>query len=288
MVEREPNLHQVWMGADIYHVLLAHALSTENEEIMGLLLGNWTENEGNDPIAVVTSLHITTRSDKRKDRVELGPEQLTEACVHAERMEKMTGKTTNVIGWYHSHPHITVNPSHIDLRNQLNQQLMDSRFFGIIISCFNTYQEKCQNVQITCFQARKETNSTHHQVEVPLRIIPETYLRPGALEALLELPEKVMQELSNMFKQNLENTTDLDSPQGNVELPLRMTRLHHSGLYTRSLCHFADCLVGPLLQSINARHQRNLLEIEILKKRAEELSKMLKGKERAHLLIDYD
>lgn len=29
------------------------------------------------------------------------------------RMTSLTGRTTRVIGWYHSHPHITVLPSHV-------------------------------------------------------------------------------------------------------------------------------------------------------------------------------
>lgn len=28
-------------------------------------------------------------------------------------MTTTTGRTTRVIGWYHSHPHITVLPSHV-------------------------------------------------------------------------------------------------------------------------------------------------------------------------------
>jgi len=75
---------------------------------------------------------------------------------------KKIGKPMMVIGWYHSHPHITVFPSHVgellehmlpkdqhlidmdsllDLRTQLSQQLMDDKFFGIIVSCFNSHND---------------------------------------------------------------------------------------------------------------------------------------------------
>lgn len=30
-------------------------------------------------------------------------------------MSISTGRTTRVIGWYHSHPHITVLPSHVGM-----------------------------------------------------------------------------------------------------------------------------------------------------------------------------
>lgn len=42
-----------------------------------------------------------------------------------------------VIGWYHSHPHITVLPSHVDVRTQGSYQMLDEGFIGIILSTFN-------------------------------------------------------------------------------------------------------------------------------------------------------
>ncbi len=38
---------------------------------------------------------------------------------------------------YHSHPHITVLPSHVDVRTQAMYQKLDEGFVGIIISAFN-------------------------------------------------------------------------------------------------------------------------------------------------------
>jgi hypothetical protein len=34
----------------------------------------------------------------------------------SHKMTATIGKTTRVIGWYHSHPHITVLPSHVGKR----------------------------------------------------------------------------------------------------------------------------------------------------------------------------
>ena len=42
-----------------------------------------------------------------------------------------------VLGWYHSHPRITVQPSHVDLRTQSGWQGMDGDFVGIIVAAFN-------------------------------------------------------------------------------------------------------------------------------------------------------
>lgn len=63
--------------------------------------------------ARVFSAAPQTRSDRRKDRVETNPEQLAAAAAEAERLSLLSGQETRVIGWYHSHPHITVFPSHV-------------------------------------------------------------------------------------------------------------------------------------------------------------------------------
>ncbi|GFH22308.1 MPN domain-containing protein, partial [Haematococcus lacustris] len=54
------------------------------------------------------------RTDRRKDRVESSPEQMARCSAHAERLSRETGVRCRVVGWYHSHPHITVLPSHVD------------------------------------------------------------------------------------------------------------------------------------------------------------------------------
>ena len=39
---------------------------------------------------------------------------------------------------YHSHPHLAVVPSHVDVRTQALYQQMDSAFVGLIFSVFNS------------------------------------------------------------------------------------------------------------------------------------------------------
>merc|ERR1719163_1040612 len=78
------------------------------------------------------------RSDKRPDRCEISPEQLVGAAERAERMTDAIQRKTRVVGWYHSHPHITVLPSHVDLRTQHQYQGMDSTFIGLIFTVFNS------------------------------------------------------------------------------------------------------------------------------------------------------
>ncbi|KAI7870199.1 JAB1/Mov34/MPN/PAD-1 ubiquitin protease-domain-containing protein, partial [Spinellus fusiger] len=89
------------------------------EEVIGLLIGHWETVASSNPYkadhttAIVQEVFQVARSDKRKDRVEISPEQLHLAVVYTEELEKIRGQEMSVIGWYHSHPHITVCPSHV-------------------------------------------------------------------------------------------------------------------------------------------------------------------------------
>jgi len=114
---------------------MTHALSTESQEVMGLLLGRWV-NEDDAAGAEVTHVIVLTRTDKRKDRVEVGYAQLASAAERAEMIGQREGRQCCVIGWYHSHPHITVLPSHVDVQTQGQYQAMDERFVGLIFAVF--------------------------------------------------------------------------------------------------------------------------------------------------------
>lgn len=112
--------------------------------------------------------------------MEASPEQLAEATATAEQISETTQQRTRVIGWYwlkspftvcqtfsfmqrpptchfrvaadlsdpdakrlcryHSHPHITVLPSHVDVRTQAMYQGLDEGFIGLIFSVFNQVQ----------------------------------------------------------------------------------------------------------------------------------------------------
>lgn len=141
------------MSEDVWLTCLTHALSTETEEIMGLLLGDIQHSKNGSVTAIIWGALPQPRCDRQKDRVETNPEQLTAASVQAEKMTLETGRTTRVIGWYHSHPHITVLPSHVDVRTQAMYQLLDSGFIGLIFSCFNEDQYKVGRIQVTAFQS---------------------------------------------------------------------------------------------------------------------------------------
>ncbi|KAF9091758.1 BRCA1 BRCA2-containing complex, subunit 3 [Mortierella sp. AD031] len=199
---RSSSLSRVLVQSNVLHILLAHALSTEKEEIMGMLMGDWI-TEGATEIARVDGVSLLTRSEKRKDRVEIGPEQLTMAAIEAEEITKATGKTTRVIGWYHSHPHITVFPSHVDLRTQLSQQLMDSRFIGMIVSCFNKDSELSNKIQVTCFQSRPDDSGPCQHIKLPFSVLNGNPLDSLTLPKLLEIPERIFDEQRQSFYKSI-------------------------------------------------------------------------------------
>jgi len=148
------SLTCVNMSEDVWLTCLTHALSTETEEIMGLLLGDIEySKDGGSATAMIWGASPQSRSDRQKDRVETNPEQLAAASAQADRMTISTGRTTRVIGWYHSHPHITVLPSHVDVRTQAMYQLLDSGFIGLIFSCFSEDANKVGRIQVIAFQS---------------------------------------------------------------------------------------------------------------------------------------
>jgi BRCA1/BRCA2-containing complex subunit 3 len=73
------------MSEDVWLTCLTHALSTETEEIMGLLLGDieYSKN-GESATAMIWGASPQPRSDRQKDRVETNPEQLAAASAQAD------------------------------------------------------------------------------------------------------------------------------------------------------------------------------------------------------------
>jgi proteasome lid subunit RPN8/RPN11 len=196
------------ISSSVYHSCLVHALSTEREEIMGILMGQTTV----DGDAHVWHSIIIPRLDKRPDRVEISSERLVQAPENALKFSQETGVHTRVLGWYHSHPHITPYPSHVDLRTQAIYQLIDPVWVGLIFSVFDQKQHQqpqqiivsnsiaattptssnsqqrqhTGRVALHCFQSNVPPNNsgppTHRRV--PVTVVPdEFFFSPTALLA---------------------------------------------------------------------------------------------------------
>ncbi|XP_047572873.1 lys-63-specific deubiquitinase BRCC36 isoform X2 [Lutra lutra] len=281
----------VHLESDAFLVCLNHALSTEKEEVMGLCIGEV------DTVRIVHihSVIILRRSDKRKDRVEISPEQLSAASTEAERLAELTGRPMRVVGWYHSHPHITVWPSHVDVRTQAMYQMMDQGFVGLIFSCFiEDKNTKTGRVLYTCFQsiqAQKSSESPHgprdfwsssqhisiegqkeeeryERIEIPIHIVPHVTIGKVCLESAVELPKILCQEEQDAYRR-IHSLTHLDS----------VTKIHNGSVFTKNLCSQMSAVSGPLLQWLEDRLEQNQQHLQQLQQEKEELVQELSSLE---------
>ncbi|KAK4410595.1 Lys-63-specific deubiquitinase BRCC36 [Sesamum angolense] len=178
------SLTSVKMSEEVWLTCLTHALSTETEEIMGLLLGDIQHSKNGTVTALIWGALPQPRSDRQKDRVETNPEQLTAASVHAEisflqcliswnlwilfkqKMTMATGTTTRVIGWYHSSYY---SPPFSYVRTQAMYQLLDSGFIGLIFSCFSEDAQRVGRIQVIAFQS---LDGKQNHTMKPVSLVP--------------------------------------------------------------------------------------------------------------------
>uniref|UniRef100_A0A2K5L2Q4 Lys-63-specific deubiquitinase n=1 Tax=Cercocebus atys TaxID=9531 RepID=A0A2K5L2Q4_CERAT len=282
----------VHLESDAFLVCLNHALSTEKEEVMGLCIGEVSSSvnlrsdskfaytgtemrtvaEKVDAVRIVHihSVIILRRSDKRKDRVEISPEQLSAASTETHRLAELTGRPMRVVGWYHSHPHITVWPSHVDVRTQAMYQMMDQGFVGLIFSCFiEDKNTKTGRVLYTCFQSiQAQKSSEYERIEIPIHIVPHVTIGKVCLESAVELPKILCQEEQDAYRR-IHSLTHLDS----------VTKIHNGSVFTKNLCSQMSAVSGPLLQWLEDRLEQNQQHLQELQQEKEELMQELSSLE---------
>lgn len=66
---------------------------------------------------------VITEPNRLQDRVECSSTQMAEVAQLAEQETQNSNRTTRVVGWYHSHPHITALPSHVDVQTQARSRM---------------------------------------------------------------------------------------------------------------------------------------------------------------------
>jgi len=259
----------VRIAADAYLVCLHHALTTEKEEVLGLLVGQYTE--GTDGVKCdIYSAVTLRRSDKRKDRVEISPEMLIEAQQTAEQMSAACGKELNIVGWYHSHPHITVWPSDIDLQTQAGYQQMDNRFIGLIFSVYNEDKKsKVGTHQVTCFQAINQNpdgeSPQYVRLAVPLQVTPQPTIHSNNQQALESLCSTLYEEQNEVLE---------DSRKRSTLYPL--AHLHNASVLVRSVCNLTSLVSGPLVATVENQLQHLQVQKHQLQHEAAYLRQLLK------------
>ncbi|KAF4077703.1 hypothetical protein AMELA_G00211020 [Ameiurus melas] len=218
----------VHLESDAFLVCMNHALSTEKEEVMGLCIGEVDTNR----IVHIHSVIILRR----------------------------------VVGWYHSHPHITVWPSHVDVRTQAMYQMMDQGFVGLIFSCFiEDKNTKTGRVLYTCFQSvQAQKGSEYERIEIPIHVIPHEAIGKVCLESAVELPRILCQEEQDTYRR-IHSLTHLDP----------ITKIHNGSVFTKNLCSQMSAVSGPLLQWLEDRLEQNKKSIMDLQKEKERLTQEL-------------
>uniref|UniRef100_A0A4W3GXJ5 BRCA1/BRCA2-containing complex subunit 3 n=1 Tax=Callorhinchus milii TaxID=7868 RepID=A0A4W3GXJ5_CALMI len=269
----------VHLESDAFLVCLNHALSTEKEEVMGLCIGEVDTSR----IVHIHFVIILRRSDKRKDRVEISPEQLSAASTehrlwvpayviiilnNSHRLAEMTGRPMRVVGWYHSHPHITVWPSHVDVRTQAMYQMMDQGFVGLIFSCFiEDKNTKTGRVLYTCFQSiQAQKGSEFERIEIPIHVVPHETIGKVCLESAVELPKILCQEEQDAYRR-IYSLSHLDP----------ITKIHNGSVFTKNLCSQMSSISGPLLQWLEDRLVQNKQHVLELQREKEQLLQELAG-----------
>ncbi|XP_067942012.1 lys-63-specific deubiquitinase BRCC36-like [Watersipora subatra] len=235
------------LAADVFSVCLTHALSTEREEIMGLLIGELDKRS----VVHISALVILQRSDKTPDRCEISPEQLTDAAMYADSLQQKLKRPMRVLGWYHSHPHITVWPSHVDVRTQADYQMMDPCFVGVIFSVFNIDKQTQESqVQVTCFQSVTNLQGAHEYMrrEVPFFVQKRSTFEPHNLQSLSSMPQVLLTEETLAYK----STIPTEKDEKNL-----VTQLYNASVYSASVCHVMDTMIGPLMSSLTNRLTEN-------------------------------
>lgn len=171
---------------------------------------------------------------------------------------------------------------------------MDDKFFGIIVSCFDShndnvmwnmrvyvlcimkclthiYNQQTEKLQITCFQSAQD----NQRLNIPLLIEPSLDMSSDIRELLLKLPEHMYEEYKKEFtasneciKYDLRSIKNIDTSS----LPNTMTQLYNAGVYGQLLTSLVDNMIVPTTHILDLRAMELTNEIEELKKFKQALS----------------
>ncbi len=263
------TLGSVEVSRDVLQTCLAHALTTEREEIMGMLLGDIEQDESGGSVARVWRLSFQRRVDRRPDRVEISPEQLAAASDEAARMTEETRRVTRVIGWYHSHPHITVLPSHVDVQTQGNFQLLERGFIGLIFSVFSSLPDSTSRMQMVAFQSVSAPSAGGGQPVFSQRLVPVSVVETPATgdrapTKLLDLQRVQLDEEREAYLDALATLTRDEAAADPGSHAVELGVSFHSAVYQKVLCGILAHSLPPLAQTLHDRKQLCAREIAAL------------------------
>ncbi|VVC41045.1 JAB1/MPN/MOV34 metalloenzyme domain,Brcc36 isopeptidase [Cinara cedri] len=253
------RLTDVYISDEVMLMFHNLALLTEKEEVAALMIGD-KKVSANGISVSVTALSIPPRGEIKKDRVEIMSEDLVNAMEDAKEFSRIKGENLNVIGWYHSHPHITVWPSNVDLQTQLNLQNMDSCFVGIICSSYNTdTTAMVREMKAICFQA-KQVEGLVHRIDVPFHVVPTACTSQMSLGIIVKHIGTLYDELENKF--NRANETE----------SCPVAQLHNESAYAVLGLHMLETVAKPMLQMFETQRESSYKRVQQLQAKLELLS----------------
>eukprot|EP01088_Endostelium_zonatum_P020396 TRINITY_DN7496_c0_g1_i1.p1 TRINITY_DN7496_c0_g1~~TRINITY_DN7496_c0_g1_i1.p1 ORF type:complete len:262 (-),score=54.03 TRINITY_DN7496_c0_g1_i1:107-892(-) len=235
---------RIKITTEVYLACLSHTLTTEREEIMGLLFGT-VDHVNQEVLVTIYSISLQLRSDKRPDRVEIDPLELLKAPAEAEKLSKTHNIPLKVVGWYHSHPHITCLPSAVDLRTQEAYQ-SNGTWVGLIFSAFYTDQEQNQMLQMLAFQ------SIHsEQIAIPIEIIkPNPAVQIDVMKKLVDIGSLMKQEGEGTWRKWSQNEEEGKS----------LSKVVSDAIYVKNLSKLLEYgsipLMGLLAQKVDENKER--------------------------------
>ena len=222
---------------------------------MGLLLGSLVNDETE---AYIQRSMVLSRKDKKKDRVEVSYADLALASNVADDL------SMTIVGWYHSHPHITVLPSHVDVKTQGQYQVL-GKFLGLIFSVFDKGQ-----LEMCAFQSRQNRSGEWERVEVPVIVDHAAMNSSSSLHAEKRLLESLIAMQVVLMNEDRETLDNSFSKEKNKWSYLNITRplaVHQTGLL-----RLIDLQICPLLLAmkskiltLNYEKEKILLELKSLK-----------------------
>ncbi|KAG0040161.1 BRCA1 BRCA2-containing complex, subunit 3 [Podila clonocystis] len=276
-MNRPSALSRVVVQSNVLHILLAHALSTEKEEIMGMLMGDWVK-EGPTEIARVDGVSLLTRSEKRKDRVEIGPEQLILAAVEAEANKiQITCFQSSNESQHIKLPFSVINENPLDSLTLPKLLEIPARIFD---------EQRHSFYKSLPLQAAKAQKAGSGGGGPP---------QPKSLNSQRDREGDVIMAPataadSTTTSQRRGSTDEIPPEELNskiidihaMTLPERMTMIRNSGVYVQSLTSLVDNLVGPTLQMLVDREQYNQQLLKSLKIQKQLLQNQLSGQPVLH------
>lgn len=203
---------------------------------MGLLLGSLVKNNTE---AFIERSMVLSRKDKKKDRVEVSYADLGMASTVAEDL------SLRVVGWYHSHPHITVLPSHVDVKTQGQYQALGD-FLGLIFSVFDKGR-----LEMCAFQSRQNRSGDWERVEIPIIVGLVSKVPTSALQSERRLMESLIAMQLVLLNEDKE-TFEISSShhmRGCSYLNISRTL----SVYQSSLLRLLDVQICPLLMALKSK-----------------------------------